>query len=222
MQDIKVVSALALTEDQEHRLKRMVYGNGHFDHEGGYLDGAGLRHQLAALHFCLSPIPDVSGGESRIVSIDTHHFGKESPYLYLEDRLGKMTGWGEARSAIPSKWHYGVILQDAEGDVWFCGVDEIGHDEITGNEPLRRLSRITPDVVRMENGEILDNLPADGEFWLSEEPEPKVTSIPWWGHLNAEDAHLREEARAPMRALLDRIQTRIRAENAAELQEPIV
>lgn len=220
MKEIQVHADIPLTDDQERRLKRMVYGQGHFDHEGGFIDAAGQRQEVAALHLCLQPLPETPGGETTLAAIDTHDFGEASPFLYLEDRDGKKTGWKEARGAIASQWHYGVILQDDHGDVWFCGIDAPGSGELTGDEPLRRISAETPEIVLEENGEILANLPADGEFWLSKEDLPKVTSIPWWGNLNPEDAHLREEARAPMRALLDRIQTRIREEISQHLTEP--
>lgn len=220
MQNIKVSSDIPLTEDQGNRLLLLVYGKGHFDYANCYSDGSGGRHELAALHLRLTPFDAVPGGETTLASIDAHDFGENSPFLYLEDADGHKTGWDDARAAIASRWHYGLILQDDVGDLWFCGIDEISQGEMTGDEPLRRLSSVTPDIVRFQNGEILDNLPADGEFWLSDEPEPKVTSIPWWGNVDPETEHLREEARAPMRALLDRIQTRIRALRAADIPEP--
>lgn len=220
MQAIRVHADIPLTEDQERRLKRLVYGQGHFDHEGGFLDASGQRQEVTALHLRLQPLQDIPGGETTLAAIDAHDFGEAPPFLYLEDREGKKTGWNETRSAIASSWHYGVILQDDRGDVWFCGIDAPGPGELTGDEPLHRISAETPELVQEENGDILANLPADGEFWLSKEDPPKVTSIPWWGNLNPADAHLREEARAPMRALLERIQTRIREEISHDKTEP--
>lgn len=198
---IPVVTDIDLTDDQKDRLVRMVRGNGHFDHNNAFL-AAGERREVAAIRFLSEPIPDVPFAETRIDGVDGTRFDK-TPWLYLEDTEGKVWGWQAARDFTPSSWHYGVIFEDSRGDAWFCGRNEPTGGVVDADAPiLRRISLQTPEHVVAENGELCENLPAEGEFWLTGEDLATVTSIPWWspmGHdgttrQNNPEAHARDQA----------------------------
>jgi hypothetical protein len=177
---IDVKSDFTLTDDQKRRLVMMVRGNGHFDYHDGYLDREGMARKIRAIRFVKDPVPGVEGGESLIDAVDDLRF-ETSPFLYLEDEAGGITGWKAARERTPSRWHYGAIFTDEAGQGWFCGREESTGTRIDGEEPiLRRISLETPAHVVAENGPIVENMPAEGEFWLSSEDPAVVTSIPWW------------------------------------------
>jgi hypothetical protein len=183
---IDVKSDFPLTDDQKRRLVNMVRGNGHFDYRDAYLDGEGMARNLQAIHFVKEPVPGVEGGESLIDSVDALRF-ETAPFLYLEDEAGGLTGWKVARERTPSRWHYGAIFTDEAGQGWFCGREESTGTRLDGEEPiLRRISLETPAHVVAENGPILENMPAEGEFWLSSEDHAVVTSIPWWSGFGGE------------------------------------
>lgn len=208
---LEIKSDIDLTEDQKVRLERTVYGNGHFDHEMGYADRSGVPKHAVAIHFLSEPMAGKWGSETRIVGLDDIQFrtGHE-PHIYIEAEDGSVDGWNHCSGLIKSRWHYGLIMQDDDGGLWFCGTENsAGGDEITGDEPLKRIDPVTVAMVRQENGEILANLPADGEFWLSNEDLPKVTSIPWWGKIDPTEPNVREDAAVAMTALLEKVKTRI-------------
>jgi hypothetical protein len=207
---LQIKSDWPLTEDQKDRLERMVYGNGHFDHELNYEDRTGVVKKAKAIHFRAEPLDDVVRGETRIVGLDDISFrtGHE-PHIYIEAEDGEICGWNDCTGVIKSLWHYGMILQDDDGDVWFCGTENSASGELTGDEPLKRISSGTVPIVAMQNGEVLANLPADGEFWLSVEEEPKITSIPWWGKLDPNNPNVRPDAAEDMIALLEKVGSRI-------------
>ena len=210
MDNFRIKSDFALTTDQERRLCQMVRGQGHFDHEGGYLDGDGVRHALSAIHFRERQIEGVARGDTMIDSFDSMRFPKGPPFIYLESAGGTLSGWNETRPVIPSAWYYGILLAAEGGEVWFCGMDTHGSSGLTGDEALFRVDPVTLDHVRDQVGELVENLPAEGEFWISRELLPKVTDVPWWGAADAErQAHAAPEEWARMTAVLDRIRARI-------------
>lgn len=210
MENIQIRSDFALTRDQERRLCQMVRGRGHFDHEGGYVDGEGARHALSAIHFKETQAEGVARGDTTIDSFDGMRFPNGSPFIYLESTGGRLSGWNETRPVIPSAWHYGILLAAEGGEFWFCGLDAHGSSALTGEETLFRVDPVTLDHVRDQVGDLAENLPAEGEFWLSRESLPKITDVPWWGAADAErQVHAAPEERARMTAVLDRIRARI-------------
>lgn len=183
---IDVKSDFPLTDDQKRRLVNMVRGNGKFDYRDAFLDADGMARTLRAIHFLKEAADGVEGGTTGIDALDGIRF-ETSPFLYLEDDAGRLTGWTAAREATPSRWHYGAIFADEAGQGWFCGREESTGTRIVGEDPiLRRISLDTPPHVVAENGPILENMPAEGEFWLSSEDPAVVTSIPWWSGFGGE------------------------------------
>lgn len=208
---IRVQTDLDLTDDQKARLTRMVQGNGHFDHNNQFM-AADTCRDLVAIHFLKTPRKEIAGGETRIDSVDDLLF-ETPPGIYLEAADGSLWGWLSTKEFITSSWHYGVLFQDQSGDTWFCGRNETTGGRVSADSPI--LKRITPDVsayVRADNGLLCANLPAEGEFWLTDGDPSVVTSIPWWSPLSIDPgkgvgAEIIEEDRR----LLAQMQARIAA-----------
>lgn len=182
----EIITDIDLTDDQKGRIVRMIRGNGHVDYEGNYRSPAGA-HMLKAVHFLSTP-KDIPGGESAIDGVDGVQF-ETSPHIYLEDLNGALHGWKSARELKTSRWHYGIILPDDAGDLWFFGRDEVDGKAISLDAPILRRVRKTPsENVLEECGPLISSVPAEGEFWLSDEDEAVVTSIPWWSGFAGPDS----------------------------------
>lgn len=175
---ISVITDIDINEDQKARLLRMVRGNGCFDYEGNYRSPKG-SHTLKSIHF-VQHEKEIPGGESLIDGLDDLRF-QSPPYIYLEDMDGNIHGWTNVQELKTSQWHYGIIFQDDQDDLWFFGRDQADGSRITLDCPILRRVRATPsEDVLAENGPLIEALPAQGEFWLSDEDPAVVTSIPWW------------------------------------------
>lgn len=207
---LKIKSDWPLSDDQACRLEQMVYGNGHFDYELNYEDRQGVVKKARAIHFRADPIEGIGRGDTRILGLDDISFrtGHE-PHIYIEADDGEICGWNDCRAAIKSRWHHGMMIEAEDGGLWFCGTQNSASGELTGDEPLKKISPETVPMVASQNGEILANLPADGEFWLSDEEAPKVTSIPWWGKIDVDDPNARPDAVEDMLSLLGKVRSRV-------------
>jgi hypothetical protein len=174
-----IVTELGLTPDQISRVRKMVSGDGHFDYENRFTDKSGEVHDLHAIHFTSQPKLKIANAETTIDSIDSRIF-EQDIFIYLEDKQGGFTGIQEAREAITAKWHGGIIFKDYEGQGWFCGDSETGSSCAKEDSPvLRKISLDTIAHVLGENGEISELMPSEGEFWLTNEDDPKIISVPW-------------------------------------------
>lgn len=215
---IHVNTDFDLNEDQKHRVLGLFRGNGHFDYQDKFKDASGACRECVGVHFLKEPKPGIPGGDSTIDGIDDLRFDR-SPSLYLEDASGALTGWKLAREWTPSSWNFGVIFKDDEGQAWFCGRQSGETKTMDAEAPiLRRVSLETPDHVIEQYGPVTDNLPAEGEFWLSHEEIAVVTSIPWWSYISDETLKVPEIAEHD-NAALERMKERVRA-LAADSAEP--
>lgn len=202
-QGVVVRSQFPLTEDQRARFLWYLQGEGRIDHRNRYRI-EGETHELAAVHVLRRPLPHVSNGETRMDGLDDLVFATP-PCLYLQSGTGEIHGWKRAREELRSSWHCGVILADSAGDLWFCGRDQADGSQITADAPiLRRISARAADRVCHENGELSENLPAEGEFWITEEDPGTVTLITWWSRLDAETMALNPDDRALINAMVAR------------------
>lgn len=207
---IAVISDIELNDSQKERILLMVSGRGHFDYEGNFRSGESV-HAIKAVHFVSKEIEGVPGGGSTIDSLDGIRF-EPSPCIYLEDTDGKMHGWSVALEVKQSSWHCGVIFDDEDGNLWFSGREDTSGESFTAGEPVLRRVRSTPsDDVLAQCGPLIGEIPSQGEFWLSQEEEAVVTSIPWWSTygrdaidetVNLREAEILEALRARVRDLI--------------------
>lgn len=218
---ISVISDLGLTGDQPDRLVNMLYGNQHFDHHGQYTPKRGGPDAptltLKTIHFLSRELAGTLDGHSAIDGVDDRRFDA-SPFLYLENTDGGMTGWQGACQAVTSEWRYGVAVVDEDGQGWLYCRDTPGGQMMSEADPeqmqLIRISTETSPFVDALNGQLLDNLPAEGEFLISREETPMITSIPWWTRVDPEAEGLAPGVAEELRGLLDAIQVRIAAESS--------
>jgi hypothetical protein len=171
-----------LTEDQVSRIGGLVVGNGHVDYAMGYEDLSGVPHQLAAVHFTKESNPDVGRGDTKLSGIDGIEFGHDV-FIYLEDTDGNLTGLNAAKSLVKSQHYSGAIFDDADGQAWFCGTQEAFDGVFTGDEPLLfKISDRGYTASHLDEMEfyLFEDGNMTGEFWISQEDTPHVTSVPWW------------------------------------------
>lgn len=182
-QKVMVRSRYPLTEDQKRRFLWHLQGEGRVDHRNRYV-AQGATHTLAVLHVLDRPLSHISHGETRLDGLDDLRFSAP-PCLYLQSQTGEIHGWQSAREEIRSAWHCGVILADTAGDLWFCGRDQPDGSPISGQSPiLRRIAPQAADRALHENGRLDLNIPASGEFYITDEDPGVVTSIPWWSRFD--------------------------------------
>jgi hypothetical protein len=200
--------------DRQSRLLSMITGDRRIDAYGAFLDRGGKKHDLAKVHFLKAQKDHPGYAATDISGIDNISFD-DTAFIYLEDSEGELTGWMDAREAIESSWHYGVIFADDAGQGWFFGRNTVNDDPLTADEPiLKKISLDTPRLTRMHHGEVIENLPAEGEFQLTEEDEPHIAAIPWWSEFAAEiepgdDYPGRSEVRLAEQEILEQVKARI-------------
>lgn len=229
-------SDIEMDKDAILAFQRMVVGSLHIDHNGDLSGRDGKPTQLKAIHYRTTAEPGVDGGEFYGHDAMSHDNLASAPFFYLEGEDGSIVAFENARPAISSEWYFGILLMDEDGQGWFCGCDD-AHLTSDG-EPaaidyadakLIRVSLDTLDIVLKENGELRDNVPAEGEFWISKEDEPNIVSIPWWSsavasdvdakNLTAEQIAYREEDMAKLATIHDRIETlKVIEKSAADIE----
>ena len=223
--DIEVVTDFNLNDDQKQRLASMLAGNGYIDHRGGFIsaDKTGARRAVR-IHLTGDESRAIDGSLTGLDGVDDIHFDRPA-HLLLEDETGEMTGMQAAKGEIGATWCVGVVL-NVDGDVWFCGYDDIGSvpDGTQADAPvLKKISREASDHPGSEPFN-LDDLPMEGEFWISHEQDPHIVSIPWSsgyaGYVEPGDTNAdRIESRAKERAVLEAITERVRALEAGSEPE---
>lgn len=177
---IDVETEHGLDDDQRRRVAEMVTGNGHIDHQGGYVDAAGIARTAARIHFTseTARYDGVPGSQTNIDGIDGKTFGKPI-HVIIEGTDGTMTGIREARCLIRAGWHYGVIFM-VDDEVWFAGHDTVPNDGMSADAPvLKRVEAMASERPGAEPFLLTESLPSEGEFWLTAEDKPHVVSIPW-------------------------------------------
>lgn len=217
----EVETELELTDDQKERVAAMVMGDGQVDHRGGYVDEVtGQTHQLSKVHFTCNPDMAVYGSDTTICGLDGMQLDK-TVHVVLEDGAGNRTGLKAASGKIKASWHFGVLFE-ADGGVWFSGRDNVdggsreGPQTTAASPTLRRVADSFTDRPGTEPMSLREHLPAEGEFWISDEDEPHVVSVPWWGSYadepEAGDTYPgRSELRAAEQAELEGMVERVRA-----------
>lgn len=177
---IEVVTEHGLDDDQKGRVAAMVLGNGHIDHQGGYVDDAGVSHSAAKIHFTseAGKYAGLSSTETSIDGIDGRTF-TDPIHIIIEGTDGSMTGMGEAKCLVEARWHYGVIFL-VDDQAWFAGHGTIPNDGMSADVPvLKRIATSASERPGAAPFDIAADLPAEGEFWLTFEDEPHLVSIPW-------------------------------------------
>jgi hypothetical protein len=220
-----------LSEDQKARVARTVYGQGMVDHEAGYYSVSdGEKHKLARLHVSETRNNDLQAGKTALAGIDDIRFD-DTIYIYLEDEQGVLTGWGDAKGLIQSKWHYGLIFTDTDGDAWFAGREFMDNQGgITADTPiLRRVERAGfMNGERFDLFDLAETTASEGEFYLTYDDVGIVTEIPWWSgfgnqgdltHASKDDEAVAARAQEDviLTALIERVaQMKLDAPAAAE------
>lgn len=224
-------SDIEMDKDAILTFQRMVVGSLHIDHNGDLSGRDGKPTQLKAIHYRTTAEPDVEGGEFYGHDAMSHAKLLSAPFFYLEGEDGSMVAFENARPAINSKWHFGILLMDEEGQGWFCGREDVkitshgsAEAEDYENAKLFRVSLDTLPIVLSKNGELRENLPAEGEFWISEEEMPNIVSIPWWSlvvsdidvdKLSSDQIGYRAKDIANLEGIKDRIETLTAIEQSA-------
>ncbi|MBW3243473.1 hypothetical protein KUV57_12435 [Epibacterium sp. DP7N7-1] len=183
--DVEIRSEIGLTEDQKRRVCLMVLGNGYVDHRGRFTDQvSGESFALKAIHMTLDQDRVIEGSKTAIDCIDEIKFEKTC-HVILEDEDGGEHGMEISRGETPASYHFGVLFEEG-GEVWFCGRDTVGQGDPSGpmtlgDAPiLKRVSTMGSMVPGDAPFDLIGDLPAEGEMWISREEEPSVVSIPWW------------------------------------------
>lgn len=192
--DIAVISSLDLDDDQKRRVRDMVYGRNHFDHRGQFETRDARVCDVAKIHLLDTPHEDVPGGHSNLEGVDDLRFS-DTAFIYLETPSGEMIGWNDARAAVKSEHVMGMIFADDTGQGWLETWDHSGEPDPA--RPLRRISLETASTIDSDPEFIRENLPADGEFLVSCEDLPVITSIPWWGPTQEQTVIEAAKARLP-------------------------
>lgn len=227
--DVDIRSEIDLTEDQRRRVCLMVLGNGHVDHRGRFTDQvSGESFALKAIHMTLDQERAIEGSTTVIDGIDGAKFDKTC-HVLLEDEGGGEHGMAVSRGETPASWHFGVLFEEG-GEVWFCGRDTVAQDSPSGPMTLGDapiLKRVSP-MGTMEPGDIpfdlIGDLPAEGEMWISREEEPCVVSVPWWSGYAGVAEPGAHEGRVKLAAQenwhLDQMRERVQALRSEHEMEP--
>lgn len=227
--DIEIKSEIDLDDDQKRRVGLMVLGNGHVDHNGRFINQAsGESFALSTIHMTLDASRAVEGSATMIDGLDNIRFDTTC-HVILEDEAGGTHGMEQCRGETKASWHFGVLFE-VEGEVWFCGHDTVGQDTpsgpmTSGDAPI--LKRVSAHGM-MQPGEapfdMIQDLPAEGEMWISQEEEPRVVSVPWWsGYAGAAepDAHEdRVKLATQENGHLDQMRERVQALRSEDEMEP--
>ena len=146
-------------------------------------------------------------------------------FVYFEDEAGRMYPAAQCRQVLETHHVYGAIFQTDDGRTWLASAPEeaiASGEELSPDWPVREISPETCLFVREQNGEILNSLPAEGEFTITDEPLPHVASIPWWGEFGSDPqrtdllAKFKEKAMAQTKPAVshkDAIETGLRLED---------
>lgn len=204
---IAVETEIDLDEGQKGRIVSMVLGYGHVDHYHRFTDRAsGQGFEIAKIHFTLDQSRAVDGSATKIAGVDGIRF-HDVCHMILEDTEGGEHGMDLCRAETKSSWHCGAVFE-VDGEAWFCGFDQPSGQSLDPEAPV--LKKVHPQA-SLDSGEswidLLAELPAEGEFWISQEEEPRVTSCPWWGSL---DQSCPEEAEC-LERMVERVKNMARA-----------
>lgn len=203
-----------LDDDQKRRVAMMVAGQGHIDHQGGFIDAAGVARTAVKIHFTsmAERHGGLEGSMTEIDGIDGRTFGAPI-HVVIEASDGSLTGLRNATSQIRASWHYGVLFQ-VDDQVWFAGHDALPNHGMSADVPV--LKRVAAQAMPMPGEEpflLAEELPAEGEFWLTAEDEAHVVSIPWMSgfggfpdaHANPDAAEIFAKEREMHEALIQRV-----------------
>ena len=193
-QDIEVHSSLELDEDQKGRVRDMVYGQGHFDYRGEFETRDMRICKIAKIHLLNQPYGDTPGGHSQILGVDDLRFS-DTAFIYLETSDGEWIGWHDALAATKVEHVFGMIFADDTGQGWLEVWNDLGEPDL--DQPLRLISLETAGTLCADPEFIRDNIPSDGEFLLSREDLPVITTIPWWGATMEHGVIAAAKARVP-------------------------
>lgn len=176
--EIDVIAPFELDDDQKRRARDMVYGQGRIDHRSRVETRDRRCCEIAKIHILDALHGDVPGGHSQIDAFDHHRFPDQA-FVYVETTDGEMIGWHDVQAETKSEHAMGLIFADDSGQGWLETWDHNGDPD--PDQPLRRISLETPDTVDADGDFIRQNLPMDGEFYISREDLPVIVTIPWWG-----------------------------------------
>lgn len=176
--EIDVIAPFELNDCQKRRARDLLYGYGHIDHRGRVETRDRRSCEIAKIHFRDAPLWGVPGAHSTVDSFDGHHF-PDAAFIYLEATDGEMIGWHDVRAETTPEHVMGMIFADEEGQGWLEVWNDLGDPDL--EQPLRRISLETASTISDDPEFIRENLPSDGEFMITREDLPVISSIPWWG-----------------------------------------
>jgi len=207
---IRIRSDIPLSREAQGALSDFAYGSSWFDLDGGFKRVGETERRQAVELLVTDHLPD--GAEAEPTHI--RHMGSDKvpdgTYLLLRDDQGLLHDVGVCDQFIGTRHVFGALFRDETGTVWAARpiADWTGSGEISADWPLEQVSAHTHPTVAAGFGQIIDSLPAMGEFVLTNEIPARVAWIPWWsgfgsnpkeGVVNSEEdtvlAALLEEAR---------------------------
>jgi hypothetical protein len=179
---IRIKTDIPLSREAQSALSDFAYGSAWFDLDGGFKrSGDTVRRQSVEL-LVTDHLPD--GAEAEPTHI--RHMGSDKvpdgTYLLLRDDQGLLHDVGVCDQFIGTRHVFGALFRDETGTVWAARpiADWTGSGDISADWPLEQVSAHTHPTVAAGFGQIIDSLPAMGEFVLTNEIPARVAWIPWW------------------------------------------
>lgn len=199
--------ALDLDEQARSAVSDWAYGNLVHDLDGGFTVDGDTPHYAAALHLT-ETVPE--GGESRGLNMQLPGRNPDDlVYLLVRDENGELFDHSRCRELIPSRHVTGMIFADPHGDLWIAREPDegSGDGQVRADWPIHQISKHTHPTVAAGFGEIAEEVPAMGEFIITEEEPARVAWIPWWSGAGSDPEN---GVAAPEEdAILDHFQTRV-------------
>lgn len=177
---IKVKTDISLSEDSVKAMQDWAYGSSLFDLDGGFRSKGEGAHKAKTLHLVTSLPGGIEARPTEAKYVAGQNL-PETTYILIEDSTGRMHDYHDCKQLVETNHVVAVVFSDAQGTLW-AACKEPGSNEDTSYKdcPLVQVSRHTHPTVEEGFGKIHNNLPAEGEFQLTEEKPARVAWIPWW------------------------------------------
>jgi hypothetical protein len=179
---IRIKTDIPLSREAQSALSDFAYGSAWFDLDGGFKrSGDTVRRQSVEL-LVTDHLPDgVVAEQTRIRHVGSETI-PEGIFLLLRDDQGLLHDVSLCEQFIGTRHVMGALFRDETGTVWAARKldGEAGSGEIAADWPLEQVSAHTHPTVAAGFGQIIDSLPAMGEFQLTNEIPARVAWIPWW------------------------------------------
>lgn len=179
---IRVRSDVPLSAEAQSALSDFAYGSAWFDLDGGFRSGDDPSRRQAVELLVSDLLPDGVSAEPAALRQIGSEILPEGTFLLLRDDRGDLHDYRSCAQFIGTRHVLAALFQDEAGTVWAARqkADGVGTGEVTVDWPIEQVSAHTHPTVEAGFGPILDNLPAMGEFQLTNEVPARVAWIPWW------------------------------------------